>query len=286
VVHALLPHYGTHLSLLNTRLAVTFYDLVPLLEWKEARFKLGRLTKLYFELAWRAAARANTIITISDQTAQELVRFLKVPPGRIKVIGLGVDDKFEHLPTHREMPALGFFANFGWKKRPDIAIEAFRKLKEKGLNCQLILAGGKVPAIHEAHYFDVQALTMGLDNVTIMDHVPESQIVDLYNSFDVYLFPSDTEGFGLPILEAQRCGVPVLVREDAKIPPEVTQTAIKCANTEEMAAQAYRLLTEPSYRRAIIQAGIKYAAQFTWDRVADQTMEVYEHMVRSSRKSP
>lgn len=285
VVHALLPHFGAHLPMLSARSVVTFYDLVPLLEWKEQQFRWDRLTSLYFKLTWRAAARATRIITISDQTAQELVQVLKVPRDNIEVISLGVDDKFKPLPKGHDMPTLGFFANFGRKKRVDIAIEVFRKLREQGVNCRLVVAGGKVPAVHERHY-DVRALTKDLENVTIMDYVAESQIVEVYNSFDVFLFPSDTEGFGLPILESQRCGVPVLIRGDAKIPPEVAQAAVKCANIEEMTHQAHRLLSDSEYYREIRRAGIKYAAQFTWDKVAERTMEVYEHAASSPRKSP
>jgi glycosyltransferase involved in cell wall biosynthesis len=88
--------------------------------------------------------------------------------------------------------------------------------------------------------------------------------------------PSDWEGFGLPILEAQRCGVPVITRNDARIPEEVSRCCVKAASVEDMAEQMARVITDTEYARGIARQALAYSSQFTWDRTVKETIGVYE----------
>ena len=110
--------------------------------------------------------------------------------------------------------------------------------------------------------------------------MPEEEIVKLYNSFDFYLFPSLHEGFGLPILEAQRCGVPVLIKRDSVIPQEVRQAAIECDSADEMAEKILYLLNNKDDYRKISIKGQHYASKFTWQKFIKQNLSIYESLVR------
>jgi glycosyltransferase involved in cell wall biosynthesis len=97
-----------------------------------------------------------------------------------------------------------------------------------------------------------------------------------YNSFDVFVLPSEWEGFGFPILEAQRCGVPVIIREHAHIPQEVSKYCLKASSEEDMADKISEVLANAALREAVIEQGLEYSKQFTWERTVQETLKVYE----------
>ena len=102
--------------------------------------------------------------------------------------------------------------------------------------------------------------------------------MDLYNSFDFYLFPSLCEGFGIPILEAQACGVPTLIFKYAEIPEESSKVAIKCESVEDMANKILYLIENREEYIKISREGKKYARQFTWDKFVEKHVEIYESL--------
>jgi len=227
------------------------------------------------------AAKAGMLLANSSQTAAELVTVLGVNKGKVRVVSLGVDGKFRPLERPRRLPTLGFLGNLGPRKRADYAIRVYRILRDRGFNCQLIIAGGEIPepSRHE-HRNQILRLSQGIDGIKLLGHVPEDDMVNLYNSFDLFLCTSDTEGLGLPILESQRCGVPVLVRKDARIPQEVTKAAVVCDSPEDMASKAARLLSDADYYEKVRQAGLLHSSAFTWDSTAEGTLQGYHELLR------
>jgi glycosyltransferase involved in cell wall biosynthesis len=285
IVHALSPEMGIYTPLLSTKSVTTFHDLIPIVAFREMDFRLPFLTAAYTRLTWQLAARARRIIANSTQTARELEEVLGVNRGKIRVVPLGVAETFKPMTrsARNRPPTVGFFGNYTYRKRVNLALDAF-KLAQKHLDARLVLAGGKIRTVYQRH-FNMPELVKGVAGVETLDHVPESELASLYNSFDVMLFPSSYEGFGLPILEAQKCGVPVLILSDAKIPQEVTKKCVICRDANDMAAKTLALLENPSTRRRVSQAGIDYASQFTWENTVRQTLEVYESITNDLETS-
>ena len=108
----------------------------------------------------------------------------------------------------------------------------------------------------------------------------DSDISEEYGISDFYLCPSSSEGFGLPILEAERCGVPVFVRKAAKISNEIKECTVQCKSKSEMAEKIYALLTDESLYREISKRAHEYSKKFTWEECAKKTIEVYEKVAR------
>jgi len=281
IVHALSPEMGIYTPLLSLKSVTTFHDLIPIVAFREMDFRSPFLTASYTRLTWQVAARASRIIVNSTQTAKELVRVLGVDRRKIRVVPLGVGKGFKPKPqSARNRPlTIGFFGNYTYRKRVNLALEAF-KLIQTRKDANLILAGGKIRTFYQRH-FNMRELVKGISKVKTLDHIPESELAALYNSFDVMLFPSSYEGFGLPILEAQKCGVPVLILSDAKIPPEVTKKCVVCADANDMAVKTLALLEDPRKRLRISNAGIEYASQFTWKKTVKQTLEVYGELLKA-----
>ncbi len=278
VVHALTPEMGIYTPLISKKTVATFHDLIPILAFKEMKFKFSSLIPYYTKVTWKLSSKARRIIANSTQTREELIRILGVKPEKIKVIPLGVDERFKPVspPKKREKPTIGFFGNLTYRKRVDIAIKVFKIVSDK-IDARLILAGGKIDTIYQRH-FNVEEMLRGLKNVRVMGNVPDGDLPRLYTSFDVMLFPSSYEGFGLPILEAQRCGIPVLTMSDARIPEEVKREAITCGGLNGMAEKALELLLDTDMRRRISEEALRYASQFAWNDTVMETLKIYDEL--------
>ncbi len=117
------------------------------------------------------------------------------------------------------------------------------------------------------------------DKALFLGKVDEENIVKVYNSFGVFAFPSVQEGFGFPIMEAQACGVPVVILKGALIPHESVGEAQACKDEQEMASAMRRLLTDEVTRSRVVQAGMIYTSGFTLENMARKTMDVYRNVL-------
>jgi glycosyltransferase involved in cell wall biosynthesis len=148
------------------------------------------------------------------------------------------------------------------------------KASHPELPAKLAVCGGK-----KGKYEGLARLAeeLGLNQIVeFRGSLTDEDLVDAYNSFDVFVLPSEWEGFGFPILEAQRCGVPVIVRKDAHIPQEVSSCCLKASSEEDLADKIFQLLTEDELRHGIIEQGLEYSRRFTWQRTVQETLQVYE----------
>jgi glycosyltransferase involved in cell wall biosynthesis len=155
-------------------------------------------------------------------------------------------------------------------------LKAFRLLRERypEIPMRLVVCGSK-----RLEYQSLMKLATELDisrDVEFRGFVAEDALVETYNSFDVFVLPSEWEGFGLPVLEAQRCGVPVVIREETHIPCEVSKCCLKARSEEDMVDKMHQLLTDSSLRSTVVQEGMEYSRQFTWEKTVQDTLAVYE----------
>jgi len=279
IIHSTVPELGTFFRLIkkfkNVKTVVTFHDFIPLRLAEELSFKFQSLVKLYTIFMWKNACWSDKVIAVSKQTADDLKKFF----GREvdAIIPPGVDEKFKPIQIKKEKLTLGFFANFSYRKNVKFAIDTFKILKKK-IDCKLIIAGGKLQTIYQRQY-DVKKLIKNLKDVEVLGYIPDEKVVELYNSFDFFIFPSIYEGFGIPILEAQACGIPTLVLENAKIPPEVTEKAIKCSSPEDASNKILELWNDCKEYEKIRKEGIKHAKKFSWESFVESYIKVYESLL-------
>jgi len=116
------------------------------------------------------------------------------------------------------------------------------------------------------------------ERIKFMGFAPEEKIVDIYDSFDAFVFPSLYEGFGLPILEAQARGLPVIIYKYAKIPKEVRRYCFEAESPEHM-AQIIEQLKENGYDEKERKKAMEYARSFTWEKTAKMTLKVYKKVL-------
>jgi glycosyltransferase involved in cell wall biosynthesis len=119
---------------------------------------------------------------------------------------------------------------------------------------------------------------LGLDGkVRLVGFVKDADLPALYNLASVFAFPTLYEGFGLPVLEAMACGTPTVAADNSSLPEAVGDAGLLVPTKDPVAlAEALgTLLAEPALRDRLAAAGLKQAAKFTWNRGAQQLLEVY-----------
>lgn len=278
LIHATAPITAISFPFIKTPKIVTFHDLVSILcessgVRAHAKFSIPFLFRI-------AAKYSDKIIAVSSQTKEELVRYLKVPEEKIIVINSGIGEEF--VPNEKkecDCYVIGYIGALAPRKRIDYAIRAFQYLRKKhpALKVKFHIYGKT-----GQEYSKLVELVKRLDlteDVEFKSFVPDEKLVETYNSFDVLVMPSEWEGFCIPILEAQRCGVPVVIRGDAHIPPEVTKYCIKAKSEEEIADKMYELLIDEDLRNKVINEGLNYSKRFTWEKTVDETTKVYEEIL-------
>lgn len=272
VYHALTDSQAVLFPFLKGSKVVTIHhvDLTPPGSPSEALFRR------FYELGTKMAVKhADHFICISQQTKQELMKYYDITEERITVVPQAISPKFR--PLEKKGLTIGYLGALRKRKNVEFAIRAFALMQQGHPlpECKLIICGegpdeDRLRSV--VHDLDIEG------SVEFRGQVPEERIIDTYNSFTVFAFPSMQEGFGFPILEAQACGVPVLVVKGSMVPEEVTKRAIHCADEGEMADRFYQLLTDEHYREMVVRDGIDHAATFSVQALGSRTYQVYEEV--------
>lgn len=241
----------------------------------------------------RAVKTARKIITVSEFSKAEIVGLLGVPEQKVKVIYNGVGAEFEPARDCNEIddclkrysvqkPYLLSVGNISLRKNQLTMVRAFAMWLNHNPHTEyrLVIAGkrhGPAPDI------SAEAARVGLDERRLMflGYVPERDLPLLYAGADLLLSTSLYEGFGLPLVEAMRCGVPVIASR-ASCFPEIAGDAallVDPLNPEEIAGAIEDLAGNKALRDDLIACGLRRAEAFRWDNAAQQTLQVYDAAV-------
>lgn len=272
---------------------LTIHDLSFLRDPAWFTFSRG----LYNRLAVARSARlASRIIADSQATAEDLIEFLRVDQSRIDVIPLGVDEAYRPVPneTQAEVKAdvkaevrkkyglpESFFLFVGTlepRKNITRIIQAWSTIAD---NCEydLVIAGRegwKVESIRKAAAQSVQTARIHFTGFIEQDDLPA-----LLATAHAFVWPSLWEGFGLPPLEAMACGVPVLTSNRSSLPEVVGDGALTVdpLSVEAIAEGMMRIAKEDGLRSELRAKGLARAAQFTWKRTAELTLDTYRKVL-------
>jgi glycosyltransferase involved in cell wall biosynthesis len=235
--------------------------------------------------------RADKIATVSEFSKGEIIKYFAVDPSKIAVIPSAVNagsyfpikDQKTLAPYKKKYSIAGeYFLYLGTlepRKNIGLLVEAYHLLKQKIPDVPRLLLGGKKGWLYESIFKKVEALGLG-KNVLFLGYVPDEDVAPLMCGALAFVFPSLYEGFGTPPLEAMACGVPVLTSNCSSL-PEVTGDAallVDPSRVEEIAAGMERLLTDKNLRGELSRKGLERAKQFTWERAASLTLEMYKSL--------
>jgi glycosyltransferase involved in cell wall biosynthesis len=238
--------------------------------------------------------RATHVIAVSQNTRQDLVDLLNLPEEKISVVYSGA------LPVFRPLPAAerGAFlqARFGGRpmilhvgtlqprKNIDVLIRAFAAVRRNaGIPHVLALVGAR-GWMYENLFTLVQRESL-TEHVEFIDFVASEDLPLWYNSADLLAYPSAYEGFGLPVLEAMACGVPVVTSASSSLAELAGGAGITVppGSQEALELALMRVLDDESLRAEMRARGLARAAQFTWQRTALDTVSVYDQVLNGAR---
>lgn len=238
--------------------------------------------------------RAERVIAVSAHTRTELVARLGVPEGKIEVVHNGVTAEFRELDAgavtrfrqEKRLPEqpIVFVGTLEPRKNLAGLLRAFARIKTE-TNATLIVIGGRGWLYDETLALVSQ---LGLDDrVRFEGHVDSHELPLWYNAAHIVVYPSLYEGFGLPPLEALACGAAVLTSNGSALPEVVGDAALTTDVREdgELAAALLRLLRDEALRAALRERGPRRAAQFSWERTAAATRQVYGQVLARPRLS-
>ena len=240
----------------------------------------------------RSMKRADIIVTDSEFSKSEILKYFPQHEHKIRVVPCGVDlerfhpcDEPERIPeVKRSLEINGdYFLYLGTiepRKNLERLISAYAAFAKKiGENApKLVLAGGK-GWLDNGIYGRVEKLGM-TKNIIFTKYVPSEDMNPLMCGALAFVFPSIYEGFGMPPLEAMACGVPVLTSGEASLPEVTGDCAVICDaySVKSIAQGLYRLYSDEKLRAELSRKGLERAKGFTWERSAEMLLNVYREL--------
>lgn len=248
---------------------LSFHDVVPLTNPELS----SRMFGLYFKRVMPKALRnADAVLCNSETTRRDLARHYNVDEDKLHVVYNGVDaPEVEDTGKHGE-----------W--RPYVLAMSNTRMKNVGFTIR------EFGAYKESHPGDLRLVVVGTDfsglsegrgDVTVTGYLERDDLVELMSGAEALLFPSLYEGFGYPPLEAMALGVPTVVSDRGSL-PEVTGDASLVVDIDRpgsLAEAIHRLRTEDGLVKELRAKGRKRCSNFTWERSARGTLDVYEGLV-------
>jgi glycosyltransferase involved in cell wall biosynthesis len=266
---------------------LTVYDLISLLYPQYVSAQARLLFRWTTDLALRAASH---VTVISQATRRDLLAFYRLSPQKVTAIPLAADPAFHPQPSevvaalraHLDIPERYILYLGSNKPHKNLVrmIDAFSRITHHVSHFTLVIAG-----VWDSRYPEPRRRVseLGLENsVRFLGPVSEENLPALYSGSVLFAFPSEYEGFGLPVLEAMACGVPVLCSNTSSLPEVAGDAAFYFDPTDvEAIAQTLRqALADPDLRAELRQRELARAAQFSWERTAWQTLQLYREALK------
>jgi glycosyltransferase involved in cell wall biosynthesis len=281
------PHYVLP-PLVRCRSVVTIHDCIHLMfpQYLPNRFALT-YARMSMALASR---RATRVLTVSESSKRDLLRFFDIDPDKIAVIPNAYDDRFGVEPREEDVVRVReryqlhdefvlYAGNVKPHKNLERLIEAFDLVRKRGLDhLKLVLIGDEISKYaalrravhqHQLHKY-----------VRFLGYLPEETLAVMYRLAGVFVFPSLYEGFGLPPLEAMASGTPVVTSNVSSL-PEVAGDAAVLVDPYDPRAIAdgiYQVLTDETVRRDLRRKGIARARQFSWEQSVRRIHDIYRQV--------
>ncbi len=259
----------------NAKLVVTAHDFQPLLapQYNDTGIK-EILWNPIIQLGMRLSLRADHMIARSKLTHRDAIR-LGYDKNKITIINDGVDERFFRKAAAKKGHGfrVGYIGALRKRKNVEFAIEAFKRFGNRKASFEI---WGKKQFL----YSKLESMASEDKRIRMMGLAPEQRLVEVYDSFDAFVFPSFYEGFGIPIIEAQARGLPVIIYKHGKMTDEVKKYCFEAEDEDHM-AQILEDISTNGYNDSRRKKAIEYARGFTWQKEADETLALYKKLVKN-----
>ena len=234
--------------------------------------------------------RASYILADSEATRQDLMSLYDVSSDRVSVLLSGVDLSIQSsvlftvltMRNTYNLPERPYILSVGTvqpRKNYVRLMQAVRQLRDRAIDVDLVIAGGK-GWLEDPIYAAIEEHGM-VGHVHFTGFVDDAHLPSLYKYAACFALPSLYEGFGLPVLEAMACGIPVVTSNISSLPEVAGDAALTVDpyDVEVLADALRRLLEDTELRNTLIERGLQRVQNFTWERSAQQLRQVYERVL-------
>ncbi|MXP52137.1 glycosyltransferase family 4 protein [Pantoea sp. Seng] len=265
----------------------TFHDLSP---FKYPDFFEPKRCKYTQQEILKSLKRSDFIITVSDYIKKELSEHFDYPSDRIKTTHLAASDNFFPRNELQTLAVLRkynlnyqgyslFIGTIEPRKNIVSLIDAYESMPaELRLSYPLVISGFKGWRNEQILFRIEKAQREGW--LIYLGYIPNSDIPLLYSAAKVFCFPSNYEGFGLPVLEALQSGIPVVCSNNSSLTEVAGENSLfhEAGDVEGIRSQLEIALCSVEHRNHAIEQGITHAKRFSWEKCAQQTMDVYKEL--------
>lgn len=277
-------HYPAPMGSLRSPVPVVLsvYDVLP---WKYPELFTRTNVRHQQHLVRRLTERADRIIASSEATRADLMEILGLPGEIIQVVPMGVNPRFGRRVDDDDVariagvrgPYVLAVGTLEPRKNLVSTIAAVERLARDGLDIPLVVAGGK-------GWRDDQLrarIAGSAARILPVGRVSDDELISLYSGASCLVFPSLYEGFGLPVLEAMACGVPVVAADTTSTPEVVGDAGILVSplDVDAIAAGIRSVVDSPDFTADLRARGMERAAEFTWARTTQMTLDVYREAI-------
>lgn len=272
------------------------YDLIPLVE--KEKYLQDSVTSSHYMRKMDDFKKAACLLSISEFSKQQAIELLGINPHHITNISSAVDEKFKPVKYDDKylkevLKKYGitkkFFlytASFDQRKNHQGLIEAFSMLPVEVKNdYQMLIVGNGWNGIYE--HFRSVAKGFGLKNgdVVFAGYIPDDELLAIYNSAFLFVFPSQSEGFGLPALEAMSCGIPTIGSNTTSIPEVIgKKTALfDPYDVKSISSKILEVIEDENFRKELSQHALNFSKNFSWDACAKKSIEAFEELYERTK---
>ena len=246
-----------------------------------------------------SARRAAKILTLSEHTRRDVIDSYSIAPEKVSAIPLAAPAHFRRVLDDMELQRVrhiyGIEGDYvlsvgSIQPRKNLVrlIKAYASLRDRqsGHKFPKLVLVGKCAWLYDE---TLRALdeTGVRNSVVLTGYVPETDLPALYSGALCFVYPSYFEGFGLPPLEAMKCGVPVVVGNTTSLPEVVGDAGLKVDpfDVSAIASAIDRLIKDPELRKELSVKGSRRAEEFNWQDTAQRTLNVYEDVARETYRT-
>ena len=284
------PHYVLP-ALTPCRAIVTIHDCIHLMF---PEYLPGRIAHLYARIAfWIATQRSSRVLTVSEASRRDILKYCPMPPNKVEVIYNAIDDRFNETPDVEQLASvreryqlhdrfLLYSGNVKPHKNLERLIDAFARLRRRESDdIKLLISGSEISRYatlrRAVHRYNLHK------HVRFLGFLSTDTLAALYHLADAFVFPSLYEGFGLPPLEAMASGTPVLTSNLSSLPEVVGDAALLVDpyDPESITDGMQQILSDTALRERLIRQGRIRASEFSWESSVRRVLATYREVSAS-----
>lgn len=241
----------------------------------------------------RFAKKAARIVTVSEFSKQDIVKHYGVEAGRIDVVHNGVSAVYTPLPAEEQdsvrhkltggAPYLICVGSMHARKNVARLLLAFDRIAAEQPSLRLVFVGEQM--FHDPRMEEAWAQVKHKDRVVFTGRLGQQELRRTLGAAMALVYVSYFEGFGIPVAEAMKCGVPVVCANATSLPEVAGEASLYCDpfNVDDIARAMRTIISDPALRERLCAAGLQRAERYTWERTAEGLWASVERMMKDER---